>query len=535
MNQILEVTDLTVGFYHKKELVPVVSSLSLQLGEGEILGIVGESGSGKSMTAHAILGLLPEQANLMSGSIRFCGTELIGTKKRTMQEIRGSQISMIFQEPMTSLNPLLCVGEQIEEMLRLHEHLEKEEYHKQTLQAMEEAGLTDCENLYHKYPHQLSGGMRQRAMIAMAMIAKPKLLIADEPTTALDVSIQEKILDLLLAYNKKYHTSILFISHDLSVIRYLCHRAIVLKQGRVVEEGDIETLFTNPKQEETRELIQASPALWYQKHASQNDKGNLGTTSVGREQNSLMSVCNFSVSYPESSRHLFAKKTLKTVVHAVNFELLEGETLGIVGESGSGKSTLAKAIVGLNENITGEVVFYSKNLMPQMVFQDPYSSLNPVKKVGWILEEPLKNKKKLSKQERREAVARMIEEVGLTKQHVTRYISELSGGQRQRVAIALALMLNARLVVLDEPVSALDVTIQAQILRLLKELKEKYQLSYLFISHDLNVVYQICDRVLVMKDGHIVEQGATMDIFEHPREAYTMHLLHASRLQAREK
>lgn len=524
---LLEINNLSIQFKHNKRDSRVVNHLNLKVKEGEILGIVGESGSGKSMTAHSILRLLPEEAVVSSGEILFLGQDIMKASKKELQAIRGNKIAMIFQEPMTSLNPLMVVGRQIEEMLRHHERLSEDLYKKRTLEAMEDAGLSDGEALYRKYPHELSGGMRQRVMIAMAMITKPKLLIADEPTTALDVSIQQMILDLLRKLNQKYGITIIFISHDLSVIRYLCSRAMVMKAGNTVEIGEVEQLFSHPRSLETKKLVEARPSFWYAKNSQRIAELGEDNKKAGK---AILIMEDVSIFYKEKQKGFFSKKVYKPVVKKVGFTLLEGETVGLVGESGSGKSTLAKAITGLVSNVTGRIVFSNQKEQPQMVFQDPYNSLNPMKKVAWILEEPLKIQTRLSKEEREERVSNILLEVGLEKEHLTRYVSELSGGQRQRVAIAVALMLNPRFLILDEPVSALDVTIQEQILELLMELKRKHDLTYLFISHDLNVIHQVCDRVFVMQEGQLVESGRTNEVFTNPSQEYTKKLLIASTL-----
>jgi len=531
---LLAAEHITIGFQHKGVMKKVVNDVSFQLRKGEILGIVGESGSGKTMTALAITGLLSKEATIMDGSILFEDKDLLKLKPEEFRKLKGKQIAIIFQEPMTSLNPVMTIGYQVEEMLVIHEtDLSQQERKNKTLSALQEAGLEDTETLYKKYPHQLSGGMRQRVMIAMAMICNPKLLIADEPTTALDVTIQKTILKLIQKMNQDHGTSVIMISHDLGVIKHICSRAIIMKDGRIVEEGLIEELFTNPTNEYTKKLIAAMPSR--EKKTNSNVLGiepkvveteNVYEYKSENEQNKkekILEIQNLNVFYEEKSQKLFTKKKKKLAVNHVSLTLNRGEILGIVGESGCGKSSLAKAIVGLIEDKTGDIILNS--VRPQMVFQDPYGSLNPVKKVGWILEEPLKMARAYSKKERKTKVLHILGEVGLEEEYVERYLSQLSGGQRQRVAIGVALIQNSKFIVLDEPVSSLDVTVQAQILDLLKRLQKEHDLSYLFISHDLNVIYQMCDRVCVMYQGEIVETATIEELYHRPTHPYSKKLL----------
>lgn len=530
---LLKVDNLQIGFPRNNKLHLVVDQVSFTLNQGEILGIAGESGSGKSMSALAVMGLLPKTAKVLGGSIDFVGKELIGASSKEIRELKGTQMAMIFQEPMTSFNPVHTIGAQVEEMLRLHQNLTPKEYKERTLSALTEAGLEDAQDVYQKYPHQLSGGMRQRAMIAMAMIAGPKLLIADEPTTALDVSIQGKIIKQLLKINEIYGTSIILVSHDLGVIQSICEQVLVMKEGKILETGMAKDIFNHPKMEYTKLLVEAAPAAWSRQLRISQKKQE--TVDVSSSDNVLI-VDDLNVSYEENSSGIFHGKKKKQVVKNVSLSIKCGETLGIVGESGCGKSTLAKAIAGIIKDTKGSIKL-SENQMktkttainrPQMVFQDPYGSLNPIKKIGWILEEPLRIHGGLTKEERKNKVKEMIVQVGLEEKYLGRYVSQLSGGQRQRVAIAAAVILNPELIILDEPVSSLDVTVQAQILSLLKQLQQKYQLSYLFISHDLNVIYQVCDRVCVMYQGEIVETKETQDLFLNPQHDYTKSLLKAS-------
>jgi len=511
---LLLVQDLSISFGEKKRK-EVVHNISFSIKQGEILGVVGESGSGKSVTAHSILRLLAQGGEISSGSVLFNGMDLTKLPEEEMVKIRGDEISMVFQEPMTSLNPVLTVGVQIEEMLLLHTKKTKEERKASVYEMMSEVGLENPEHLYSKYPHQLSGGMRQRIMIAMAMICKPRLLIADEPTTALDVTIQAKILELLKELNRKHGTTILFISHDLTVVRNLCDRLIVMYDGRIEESGESRELFQNPKKEYTKKLLAAAEMV----HDSSLGKDS----NISPVSNRILEIKDLKVNYTESGKKLFQKKQRKEVVKGISLEVMQGESVGIVGESGCGKSTLAKAITGLLNDVTGQIVLREDK--PQMVFQDPYGSLNPCKRIGWLLEEPLKLQKVLSKQEREQRVEEILQKVNLPVEYKNRYPRDLSGGQRQRVAIARAMILHPKFVVLDEPVSALDVTIQAQVLQLLKNLKQEFHLSYLFISHDMGVIHSMCDRVCVMYQGEIVESGKTEEIFQNPTHEYTKKLL----------
>jgi|LFRM01.1.fsa_nt_gb peptide/nickel transport system ATP-binding protein len=555
---LLSIENLSIGFVKKRKMNRVLDNISFEVKKGEILGIVGESGSGKTMTALSVMGLLPESAKILSGEINFLGTNLLTMEDKKLRKLRGTGISMVFQDSMTSFNPLLTIGAQVEEMLRLHSERTKEEYKALTLEALEEVGLSNPLEVYHQYPHQLSGGMRQRAMIAMAMIAGPKLVIADEPTTALDVTTQSKILELLKKMNEKHGTGIMLISHDLRVIQSICGRAIVMRNGKIVESGLTKELFKHPNTEYTKQLVAAVPLMFSEFNKVQDEafpvdlkeNGNADTDNInnkdmdgsaahGNEQEEILAIQNLNVFYSEKGIGLFGKRSRKHIIRDVTVSVKQGETLGIVGESGSGKSTLAKAIVGLNNEIEGiikinDAAFIGSEVSvskPQMVFQDPYGSLNPTKKVGWILEEPLKLKTNLGKKERKERVNEMIQQVGLSTKHLERYPFQLSGGQRQRVAIAAALIVNPKLVILDEPVSSLDVTIQAQILSLLKDLQKKYNLTYVFISHDLNVVYQMCNRVCVIYKGEIVEMKEAKELFFRPQHEYTKELLKSAMAQ----
>ena len=547
---MLKVEHLSIHFEDRSEKEEVVRDVSFQMENGEILGIVGESGSGKTMTALTVAGLLKKHAILDAGKIWLDETDLLQLSEKEMRKVQGNDIGMIFQEPMTALNPTMRIGKQVEEALVLHrshsffdggrhifgkrnrdaqgswqgteKNMTKEERRSLALKALEEVELEHPEQLYEKYPHELSGGMRQRVMIAAAAVCRPKLLIADEPTTALDVGTQESILKLLKKLNRKYGMSILFISHNLRVVNTLCSHVLVMKDGRVVEEGECGKIFENPQSEYTKELIAAIPA---------RTKANRYYDLPGRTGEDFGSEsCEVTVhgALHPAARHPANKavvsgiqpptvsqvvncdhvnayykegKTRRQVLEDVSFTLYEGEIVGLVGESGSGKSTLCKCVLGLLKDYDGEIRHYTER--PQMVFQDPFSALNPRKTVGWILEEPLRVKGGFSRQERRKEAVEMLQRVHLPEDFYERYPRELSGGQRQRVSIALALITGTKFILADEPLSALDVTVQAQIIALLKELQEKEKICYLFVSHDLDVVSMLCSRVLYLRDGKV--------------------------------
>ncbi|MDE7352933.1 MAG: ABC transporter ATP-binding protein [Acetatifactor sp.] len=542
---MIRIENLSVAF----DGAEVVKNVSLDLVDGEVLGVVGESGSGKSVTALTLMGLVSESAQITSGRVLFDDVVLQEAGKPRDQALyrryQGAQMSMIFQEPMTSLNPTQRVGRQVEEMLWLHaEHRpqgpwkhasdallmsgrrtgQKEEFRTRVLEAFHAVGLRDEERVYASYPHQLSGGMRQRVMIAMALILHPRLLVADEPTTALDVTVQNQIIALLRKINSKQNNAMLFITHDLNLARRLCGRIAVMKDGQVVELGETEEIFRHPRQEYTKRLMEAVPSRMKKR-----------TWAAGMTPDSsvpVVRVHDLSVFYQDGSNSLFAQKKKQCVVADASFEIYPGESLGLVGESGCGKTSLSKAILGMNRDIRGEIV--SNTIRPQMVFQDPYSSLNPTKTIGWLLQEPLRaagaldQSKAMTRADMEAAAYDMLHRVGMEDKYFHRKPSQLSGGQRQRVSIGQALITHPGLVVADEPVSALDVTIQAQIMELMRRLQQEMKLAYLFISHDINVVYQMCDRIMVMKEGRIIEVGETEKLFRAPREEYTRELLSSS-------
>ena len=535
-----QVKQNTDGFFTTVGEQEVVHGIDLYVEKGQILGLVGESGSGKSVSSLSILKLLPEDAKITADKMNFDGIDLLSQTEEEWQALRGDRISMVFQEPMTSLNPVLTIEKQVEEGLLLHEKAtykdNKELRRERVLEVLAEAGLPNPEELLKKYPHQLSGGMRQRVMIAIAMMNRPELLIADEPTTALDAATQEVILDLLDYYRETYQTSILFISHDLSLVARLCDRVLVLKNGRVVERGTQEEIFYRPKQEYTKQLMAAAKGkqlagAGISGAEAQTGLENSNTAKTEKQTIPLLQLKNATIQYREKT--FFGKEKITTAVKNVSFELYKGEVLGLVGESGSGKSTISKALTGLLPLTEGELIRAENTGRPRMVFQDPYGSLNPAKKIRWILEEPLKIKGGYTKEERKRLVNEALKEVELAESHAKRFVRELSGGQRQRVAIAAALIQKPEIVILDEPVSALDVTVQGQILELLYRLKEEHGMSYLFVSHDMNVIRRVCDRVIVLYKGEIVETGTTKKVFEAPTHSYTKELL-SNTMQAHE-
>ena len=522
---ILEVKELNIEFHDHELPETVVSDLSFTLHKGEILGIVGESGSGKSMTALAIAGLLSRKDMEKRGEILFRGQNLLQCDRNMLRSFQGDEISMIFQEPMTSLNPVKKIGWQVEESLRIHhKQLSKEECRKKALDILEGCELKP--EVYDMYPHELSGGMRQRVMIASAMICDPEILIADEPTTALDVTIQEQIIHLLLKLNRKKHTSILFISHDLSLVRRLCENVIVMQHGVMVEQGSAEEIFAEPREDYTKVLTGSIPKVVLTEERRERLLRSLASgTSKTDPRQPLVKTDHLYSYYRQYGK---GKVRKVGVLKDVSFEIRPGQVFGLVGESGSGKSTLAKALTGIVKDTKGEIVRPENGFA--MIFQDPAGSLNPAKKVGWLLMEPLRIRGIRDKKEMQQRAIRMLEKVGLSAEYMDRYPNELSGGQRQRVCIGIALMQEATVLIADEPVSALDVTVQAQILKLLKDLKKEMDLSILFISHDLRVVYNMCDYVMIMKKGEIVEQARRDKIYFTPKQQYTKDLLNAAGL-----
>ena len=534
--QLLSVNDFTVHFDTDEGVVEAVNDVSLEIRRGEIVGLVGESGSGKTVTAQSILRLVPRPpARFVRGTAIYNGENLLALPIERLRQIRGAEISMIFQEPMTALSPLHRIGQQLSEMLRIHTHMDREAIWKFSLEWLDKVGLPDPETRMSFYPHHLSGGMRQRVMIAMALMLKPRLIIADEPSTALDVTVQAQIFRLLMSM-KEEDTSMLLITHDLAVVWEVCDRIYVMKDSRLVEHGAIEPIFRTPAHDYTRSLLQAVPRLYVTE-----DRGRGMTDRVpgGGGEAGLLQARNLRVWFPVK-KGLFARTTgYVKAVDDINLDIIRGSTVGLVGESGSGKTTLGKAIIGLQAINDGSILFedteigglkkdrmkpWRRNL--QMIFQDPYSSLNPRMTVMDILTEGLQEHGLLNMPKQDKAV-QLLEEVELKADMANRYPFEFSGGERQRVSIARALSLEPKFIVCDEAVSALDVTIQAQIINLLRRLQARYGIAYLFISHDLSVVRQLSARILVMHRGKIVERGRTDDVIFNPQHEYTRTLLDA--------
>ncbi|MEE2955764.1 MAG: ABC transporter ATP-binding protein [Pseudomonadota bacterium] len=526
--QILKIENLSISFGEGKNEIQAVRGINIEIGRGETVALVGESGSGKTVTALAVTQLLPyPTAKHPSGSIKFNGKELMGTTEENLQKIRGDRIGMIFQEPMTSLNPLHTLEKQIGEVLLLHKGLNKANAQEQILDLLQQVGLPNAKNLMQSFPHQLSGGQRQRAMIAMSLANDPDLLIADEPTTALDVTVQAQILALLKSLQISRQMSVLLITHDLSIVRKFANNVYVMTNGRIVEKGLTPLIFKNPQHSYTQHLLESEP------------KGK--KSPVSQNSRIVLKSENLKIWFPIRRGVLRRLTGYVKAVDGVSIQIREGHTLGIVGESGSGKTTLALGLLRL-EKSQGSIVFLGdhledkkwKALRPlrkemQIVFQDPYGSLSPRMSVSQIIEEGLLiHQSSLEDKARRKIITDTLAEVGLESTILDRYPHEFSGGQRQRIAIARAMVLKPRLVVLDEPTSALDMSVQAQIVELLRDLQKKYKLAYLFISHDLRVVRALADEIIVMRNGKVVEQGLATSIFENPKESYTQALIKAA-------
>jgi microcin C transport system ATP-binding protein len=525
---LLDVRDLSVSFDTPGGEVRAVRHVSFGIERGETVALVGESGSGKSVTALSIVQLLPYPlARHPSGSIRFRGEELVGAPEAAMRRVRGDRIAMIFQEPMTSLNPLHSIEKQVNEVLFVHKRLSRAAARARTIELLRLVGLPEAERRLDAYPHQLSGGQRQRVMIAMALANEPDLLIADEPTTALDVTIQAQILDLLRSLQGKFGMALLLITHDLGVVRRMAERVCVMSRGEIVEAGPVTEVFERPRHDYTRRLLAAEPKALVR--------------TARPDAPVVMAAHDVRVWFPVKRGLLRRTVDHVKAVDGVSLAVREGQTVGVVGESGSGKTTLGLALLRLIRS-EGEIRFCGRDihgvsaaaLRPlrremQVVFQDPYGSLSPRMSVGQIVEEGLAvHALGGTRGERRALIDGALREVGLDPADRDRYPHEFSGGQRQRIAIARALVLKPRFVVLDEPTSALDMSVQAQIVDLLRELQERHQFAYLFISHDLKVVRALSDEVIVMRAGRVVERGATAAIFESAQDPYTRALLSAS-------
>ncbi|MFN7027118.1 MAG: ABC transporter ATP-binding protein [Pseudorhizobium sp.] len=525
---LLSVRDLSVAFHQGGASSLAVDGVSFDILPGEVLALVGESGSGKSVTANSVLRLLPyPAASHPSGEILFGGRDLLKVADQALRQVRGNDITMIFQEPMTSLNPLHTIEKQIGEILDLHQGMTGQAARLRILELLNQVGIREPEKRLQAYPHQLSGGQRQRVMIAMALANRPKLLIADEPTTALDVTVQAQILDLLRRLKGEHGMSMLFITHDLGIVRKFADRVCVMTKGKIVESGNVEDVFVNPQHEYTRHLLNSEP------------RGEPPTADPSRPM--VMEGQDIRVWFPIKAG--FLRKVVDHVkaVDGVSLSLRAGETLGVVGESGSGKTTLGLALARLISS-QGRIAFIGNDIGKfsfdqmrplrdrlQVVFQDPYGSLSPRMSVGEIIAEGLKvHERALSADERDERVCWALTEVGLDPQTRWRYPHEFSGGQRQRIAIARAMVLKPRFVMLDEPTSALDMTVQAQVVDLLRDLQKKHELAYLFISHDLKVVKALANHVIVMRSGKVVEEGPAEQIFKAPRQDYTKALMAAA-------
>ena len=526
MNNILEVSNLSINFATRDGSFKAVDDISFNIESNKTMALVGESGSGKSVTAMSILQLLPRpQASYsQASSIKFKGDEIIDASNDKLLNIRGNIVSMVFQEPMTSLNPYHRVGDQITESILLHTDSTKKEATDEAKKLLELVEIDDIERRFYAYPHELSGGQRQRIMIAMALVNKPQLLIADEPTTALDVTIQAQILDLMSKLKNELGMSILFITHDLGLVQQFSDHVCVMKDGIIVEQGVTSDVFNNPGHDYTKRLLDAEPKP---KEISTLNK------------NPIIEVNNLNVYYNIPSANIFKKNTFHAVKD-VSFKIFENTTIGLVGESGSGKSTLGKAIANLI-SYEGDVFFKGKDLNSnsskekkelkkniQIVFQDPYGSLSPRMTIGEIVGEGLGVHFNLSKKERELKIDKVLSDVGIEVNAKNKYPHEFSGGQRQRIAIARSLIMNPSFMILDEPTSALDRSIQIQVINLLKSIQNEYGLTYLFISHDLKVIRSMSDYIFVMKNGQIVESGISEEVFDEPKEEYTKKLLTAA-------
>ena len=550
---LLSVKNLSVEFKTKDLYVQALKEVSFDIEKGEALGVVGESGSGKSVTALSIMRLLAQPpGEITGGEIFFNKKNLLHNSEKQMRAVRGNHISMIFQEPMTSLNPVFTVGYQIDEALILHQKMNKKEAREKTLELLDQVGIADPKGRVNAYPHEMSGGQRQRIMIAMAIACKPDLLIADEPTTALDVTIQKQIIELLKTLQEKMDMSIMFISHDLGVIAKISQRILVLHQGKIVEEGLTSHLFKNPQKAYTKGLIACRPHLDIKTSRLpvvsdflEGKESNLKQLPLKENKKAssetLLQVKNLKKYFPLEKSFFGKALTYVKAVDDVSFEVRKGSTLGLVGESGCGKTTLGRAILYLIQPSSGSVLYENidisklntKELKPirqkmQIIFQDPYASLNPRMTVGASIMEPMIIHKLYPNREERIAkVESLMEQVGLNKNMKNRYPHEFSGGQRQRICIARAIAINPQFIVCDESVSSLDVSIQAQILNLLKDLQDKLNLTYIFISHDLAVVKFISDQIAVMNNGKIIEYNDSDEIYKNPQNPYTKKLLDA--------
>jgi peptide/nickel transport system ATP-binding protein len=562
---MLQVNHFDVHFKTQSGLFHAVKGISFHLDKGETIGIVGESGSGKSVTSLALMRLLNASQTQIDGEVLLDGIDLLKLPEHNMREVRGNRMAMIFQEPMSSLNPVLTCGYQVTEAIRLHLKSSKTDASKRAIELFKEVQLPRPEAIFDSYPHQLSGGQKQRVMIAMALSCNPEILIADEPTTALDVTVQKTIIELLCRLKTERDMSLIFISHDLAVVSKIADRVLVIYKGEIVEEGPVKSLFINPQHPYTKGLLACRPSPDYQLKQLPvisdfiNADGTVKSISIDgiRElyqysqteidqrkkkiysQLPILTVHKLTKEYQTGSGFFSRSKYEVKAVNEVSFEVYPGETLGLVGESGCGKTTLGRSILRLIEPTSGTITFEGtditsldkKNLRNmrrhmQIIFQDPYSSLNPRRIIGNAIMEPLKVHGFYGDdKQRKQKVLELLERVGLLTEHFNRYPHEFSGGQRQRIVIARALALQPRFIICDESVSALDISVQAQVLNLLRELQQQLNLTYIFISHDLAVIKHIADRVMVMNKGEIIETGFPDEIFKYPKQDYTKKLL----------
>jgi peptide/nickel transport system ATP-binding protein len=568
MSKLLQIQHLSVDFTSDLGQTSALQDISIQVNKGEIVAIVGESGSGKSVTSLSVLQLIPSPPALYkSGSIvAFFGeqpVDILEANRHHLRDIRGNKIAMIFQEPMTSLNPVMTCGKQVMEAILIHKNISAKEAKQRTITLFEKVKLPEPQRIFNSYPHQLSGGQKQRVMIAMAMSCDPSLLICDEPTTALDVTVQNSILQLIKSLQVQNDMGVIFITHDLGVVAEIADRVVVMYKGKIVEQNTTIEIFTRAQHPYTKALLACRPALHPKgvrwpvvsdfmsigedgemkeltvKHPAQAAGNKEPANHPAAPTTTLLAVDHLKVYYP-SRRNFFGKPLSYTkAVDDVSFEVYKGETLGLVGESGCGKTTLGRAILKLVDVTGGKILYKGEDLAAidkrrmkalrkdlQIIFQDPYSSLNPRKTVGAAIAEPLKIHQLLSSaSERKKKVLTLLEKVGLKPEHYDRYPHEFSGGQRQRIVIARALALEPSFIVCDESVSALDVSVQAQVLNLLNDLKKEFDLTLIFISHDLSVVQYVSDRIIVMNQGKIEEIGPAAEVYHHPRSPYTKKLL----------
>jgi len=559
MLPLLRINDLSIDFVSESGTTSALNNISLSVNRGEILAIVGESGSGKSVTALSILQLLAKTAKFTNGEIIFSEDgnneiDLIRLPNKGLQKVRGNKIAMIFQEPMTSLNPVFTCGNQVAESIQLHKKISTREAKQQAIEWFRKVKLPEPEKVFSKYPHQLSGGQKQRVMIAMAICCKPSLLICDEPTTALDVTVQKNILHLIKELQEEQKMGVIFITHDLGVVSEIADKIAVMYKGKIVETNSRKEILGNPQHPYTKGLLACRP-VFHQKGErlpvvndfleekkteikSSNEKQEIRAIENNKTE-ALLHVKNLSIWFPLKKNLLGKSLSFTKAVDDVSFEVIKGETLGLVGESGCGKTTLGRTLLRLIEPTGGEIIYNGIDLTKktsdeiislrkdiQLVFQDPYSSLNPRLTIGSAISEPLKvHGQYKNEKQRKEKVVDLLEKVNLDSKHFHRYPHEFSGGQRQRIVIARALALNPSFIICDEPVSALDVSVQAQVLNLLNDIKKEFGFTTIFISHDLAVVRYISDRIMVMHKGKIVEQGVADEVYYHPKNEYTKNLI----------